>query len=65
VPPRIAAQLAADIRKVVVQPRIREAFERQGAEAAAESGPEAYSKLMTREYERYVKLVREVGLTPQ
>ena len=65
VPPRIAAQLAADIRKVVVQPRIREAFERQGAEAAAESGPEAYSKLMTREYERYVKLVRDVGLTPQ
>ncbi|MFN9489695.1 MAG: Bug family tripartite tricarboxylate transporter substrate binding protein [Betaproteobacteria bacterium] len=65
VPPRIAAQLAADIRKVVVQPRIREAFERQGAEAAAESGPEAYSKLMRSEYERYVKLVRDVGLTPQ
>ena len=49
----------------MAQPRIREAFERQGAEAAVDSGPEAYSKLMRSEYERYVKLVRDVGLTPQ
>lgn len=65
VPPRIVSQLAADIRKAVVQPRIREAFERQGAEAALESGPEAYSKLMRSEYDRYVKLIKDVGLTPQ
>ncbi|MBY0267937.1 MAG: tripartite tricarboxylate transporter substrate binding protein [Burkholderiales bacterium] len=65
VPKRIATQLAADVSKVVVQPRIREAFERQGAEAAVNSGPEAYDKLMKAEYERYVRLIREVGLTPQ
>jgi tripartite-type tricarboxylate transporter receptor subunit TctC len=65
VPRRIAVQLAADVKKIVAQPRIREAFERQGAEAAMDSGPDAYEKLMKSEYQRYVKLVRDVGLTPQ
>ena len=65
VPKRIAAQLAGDVRKIVSQPRIREAFERQGAEAAVNSGPEAYEKLMKSEYERYVKLIKDIGLTPQ
>jgi tripartite-type tricarboxylate transporter receptor subunit TctC len=65
VPKRIVAQLAADITKVVSQPRIREAFERQGAEAALNSGPEAYEKLMKAEYARYVKLIADVGLKPQ
>jgi|LNFM01.1.fsa_nt_gb tripartite-type tricarboxylate transporter receptor subunit TctC len=65
VPRRIAAQLAADVRKTVSQPRIREAFERQGAEAALNSGPEAYEKLMKAEYGRYVKLIADVGLKPQ
>jgi tripartite-type tricarboxylate transporter receptor subunit TctC len=64
-PRRIAVQLAADVAKVTAHPRIREAFERQGAEAAANSGPDAYEKLMKAEYERYVKLVKDVGLTPQ
>jgi len=65
VPKRIAVQLAGDVNKVVSQPRIRESFEKMGAEAAVNSGPEAYQKLMTSEYERYVKLIRDIGLTPQ
>lgn len=65
VPRRIAVQLAADVKKAVTQPRIRESFEKMGADAAVNSGPEAYEKLMKSEYERYVKLIRDVGLKPQ
>lgn len=65
VPKRIAAQLAADVKKIISQQRIREAFEKQGAEAALDSGPEAYDKLMKSEYERYVKLVNDVGMKAQ
>ena len=65
VPKRIATQLAADIRNVVSQPRIRESFEKMGADPALNSGPETYDKLMKSEYDRYVKLIKDVGLTPQ
>ena len=30
-----------------------------------DSGPEAYDKLMKSEYERYVKLVKDVGMQTQ
>lgn len=65
VPKKIVAQLAADVKKIITQPRIRGAFEKQGAEAAVDSGPEAYDKLMKSEYDRYVKLVQDVGMKPQ
>ncbi len=65
VPKKIVGQLAADVKKIITQPRIRGAFEKQGAEAAVDSGPEAYDKLMKSEYERYVKLVKAVGMKPQ
>lgn len=64
-PKRIAVQLAADVRTIVSRQRVREAFEKQGAEAALNSGPEAYEQLMKAEYGRYLKLVRDVGLKPQ
>lgn len=64
-PRKIAAQLAADVQKIIAQQRIKEAFGRQGAEVAAGSGPEAFSKLMAEEYKRYVKLVKDVGLKAQ
>jgi tripartite-type tricarboxylate transporter receptor subunit TctC len=65
VPKRIVTQLAGDVKKIIAQPRIKEAFEKQGAEAAVNSGPEAYDKLMKSEYERYVKLVKDVGMKAQ
>jgi len=65
VPKRIVVQLAADVKNIIAQPRIREVFEKQGAEAAVNSGPGAYEKLMKSEYDRYVKLIKDVGLTPQ
>ncbi len=64
-PKKIAAQLAADVKKVITQPRIKTAFERQGATAAVDSGPEAFDKLMKEEYVRYVKLIKDVGIQPQ
>jgi tripartite-type tricarboxylate transporter receptor subunit TctC len=65
VPKKIVVQLAADVQKIIAQPRIKEVFEKQGAEAAVNSGPEAYSKLMKSEYDRYVKLVKDVGMKAQ
>ena len=65
VPKKIVAQLAADVKKIITQPRTREAFEKQGAAAAVNSGPEVFDQLMKAEYARYVKLVKDVGLTPQ
>lgn len=65
VPKRIVAQLAGDVKKIITQPRIREAFEKQGAEAAVNSSPEVYDRLMKSEYERYVKLVKDVGMKVQ
>ena len=65
VPKKIVAQLAADVKKIISQPRIREVFEKQGAEAAVDSGPEAFDKLMKSEYDRYVKLVKDVGMQAQ
>ncbi|MGV3626464.1 MAG: Bug family tripartite tricarboxylate transporter substrate binding protein [Betaproteobacteria bacterium] len=65
VPKKIVAQLAADVKKIITEPRIRETFAKQGAEAAVDSGPEAYDKLMKSEYERYVKLVKDVGMQTQ
>lgn len=65
IPKKIVVQLAADVKKVISQQRIRTAFERQGATAALESGPQAFDKLMKDEYARYVKLVKDVGIKPQ
>ena len=62
---RITTQLAADVKKIVSQPRTRESFEKMGADPALNSGLEAYEKLMKSEYDRYVKLIKDVGLTPQ
>ncbi len=64
-PGKTALKLAADVQKIVAQPRTREAFARQGAEAAVSSGTEAFDKLMKAEYVRYVKLIKDVGLNPR
>lgn len=65
VPKKIVAQLAADVKKVITQPRIKSAFERQGATAAVDSDPAVFDKLMKDEYVRYVKLIKDVGIKPQ
>ena len=62
---KIVAQLAADVKKVISQPRIKEVFERQGATPSTDSGPEVFDKLMKEEYARYVKLIADVGIKPQ
>ena len=53
------------MKKTVSQPRIRKSFEKVGADAAVNSSSEAYEKLIKSEYDRYVKLVKDIGLKPQ
>lgn len=65
VPKKIVVQLAADVKKIISQPRVRETFEKQGAEAAVHSSPEVFENLMKAEYARYVKLVKDIGIKPQ
>ncbi len=65
VPKRIVAQLAADVKKIISQPRVRETFAKQGAEAAVNSNPEVFDKLLKAEYVRYVKLIKDIGIKPQ
>lgn len=62
---KIVAQLAGDVKKIITEPRIRETFGKQGAEAAVDSSPEVYDRLMKAEYGRYVKLLKDVGIKPQ
>lgn len=64
-PKRIVARLAADINAVVRDPRVKERFERQGAEPVERSSPEAFLELLKSENARFEKLVREAGLPLQ
>ncbi len=63
--PKIAGKLAADVKKIISQPRIKDVFNRQGAEPATESGPAVFDKLMKEELVRYTKLIRDVGIQPR
>ena len=65
VPRPVVSRLAADVKGIISQPRVREAFAKQGAEAAVNSDPMAFDRLMKAEYQRYVKLIKDVGLTPR
>jgi tripartite-type tricarboxylate transporter receptor subunit TctC len=64
-PKRIVSRLAADINAVVRDPRVKERFERQGAEPVERSSPEAFLELLKSENARFEKLVREAGLPLQ
>lgn len=61
-PKNLVAQFAANVRKVVREPRIKEVFAKQGATAAEDSSPEAFDKLLRSEYDRYVALVKEINV---
>ena len=61
-PRDVVRKLAADVGRIVRDPKTREAFARQGAEPAAETTPESFAKLMQTEYERYARLVKDADL---
>ena len=64
--PRSAiAKLNADIVSILRRPDTRERFDRQGGEPAVDTTPASYAKLLQAEYERFRKLIPEIGLKPQ
>lgn len=65
VPRALIARLHADIVNVLRKPETRERFSVQGAQPAVDTTPDAYAKTLKTEYERYRKLLPEIGLKPQ
>jgi tripartite-type tricarboxylate transporter receptor subunit TctC len=64
--PRSAiAKLHADVVGILRRPETRARFELQGGEPAVDTTPESYAKLLRAEYERYRKLIPEIGIKPQ
>lgn len=64
-PRPVIQKLNADIVSVLRRPETRKRFETQGSEPAVDTTPESYAKLLKAEYERYRKLIPEIGLKPQ
>jgi tripartite-type tricarboxylate transporter receptor subunit TctC len=57
-------RLADETVKIVGMTDTKERFLKQGADPRA-AGPESFSKLLSDEYTRLGRIVREAGVTPQ
>jgi tripartite-type tricarboxylate transporter receptor subunit TctC len=64
-PRSVITKLHADIVAILRRPETRERFDRQGGEPAVDTTPASYAKLLQAEYDRYRKLIPEIGLKPQ
>ena len=65
VPKGIVAKLHQDIVGILRQPETAQRFATQGAVPTVNTTPENYSKKLRADYERYRKLIQEIGLEPQ
>ena len=61
-PEGIAARLAAELRKVVAQPEVRNRFAALGMEPVLDSNPHAFGALIESELAKWAKVVREAGI---
>ena len=61
-PPEVVARLNAAVAKVLAQPAMREAFAPQALDVAGGSA-EQFAKLYRDDYEKYGRLVKELGIT--
>jgi tripartite-type tricarboxylate transporter receptor subunit TctC len=61
-PADVVARLNAATSRILAQPAIRERIAPQGLEAVGGS-PEAFAKLYSDDYEKYGRLVKELGIT--
>ena len=61
-PADVVARLNAATSRILAQPAIRERIAPQGLEAVGGS-PEAFAKLYVDDYEKYGRLVKELGIT--
>ena len=64
-PRSLIAKLHADIVGILRRPDTRERFDRQGGEPAVDTTPASYANLLRAEYDRYRKLIPEIGIQPQ
>lgn len=64
-PQAIINKLHADIVSVLQRPETKERFERQGGLPAVDTTPEKFAAQIKAEYERYRKLIPEIGIKPQ
>ena len=61
-PPDVVARLNAAVAKVLAQPAMREDFAPQALDVAGGS-TEQFAKLYRDDYEKYGRLVKELGIT--
>jgi len=60
----IVQQIASAVARVIAQPEMRDQFERQGAEARSTT-PVEFASFMRDEWDRYAKVIKAAGITPQ
>ena len=60
----IVQQIASAGARVIAQPEMRDQFERQGAEARSTT-PVEFASFMREEWDRYAKVIKAAGITPQ
>jgi len=63
-PRAVVERFNREVAKLMQRPEIRERFEAQGLEVAPPMTPEAFSAYVRAEYDRYARLVPEIGLKP-
>ncbi|HUF82669.1 MAG TPA: tripartite tricarboxylate transporter substrate-binding protein [Burkholderiales bacterium] len=64
-PRKILAQVSRDVARILRDPKLRQRFALQGAEAIPDSTPERFTKRMQEEHAGFQKLIKAVGLKPQ
>ena len=64
-PQAVIKKLHADIVSILKRPETKERFERMGGSPAVDTTPELFAAQLKAEYERYRKLIPEIGIKPQ
>lgn len=60
-PQAVIDTISADVGRIVREPKVRSDFAAQGIQATG-FGPQAFGRQVAVEYERYARIVREVGI---
>jgi tripartite-type tricarboxylate transporter receptor subunit TctC len=63
-PPKVVALLNQEINRAMSAPDVKEKIANLGMNVVAES-PEYFAKLLKSDYEKYGKLIKDIGFQPQ
>jgi len=64
-PQAVIRKLHGDIVNVLKRPETKERFERMGGSPAVDTTPQLFAAQLKTEYQRYRKLIPEIGIKPQ